>query len=93
MENLMENMQDVTKDTAVAVTETIVEKAPSFLEKHGKNIAGGIVCAVAGAMSAIGITRLAGKIKTKLTERKARKAAATATEQPAPEVPETPAEE
>ena len=92
MDELM-NVTTETMDTTVnTVAEVATEVAPSFLEKHGKDLAKVGVGAVIGAGVTVGVTKLVGFIKKKWNDRKERKAAATAVEpepQAAEEVPET----
>ncbi len=79
MENF-ENNVATTMETAVATTETaeVVSETTGFLAKHGKDlikVGGGVAL---GVGATIGVKKLAGFIKKKWTERKARKAEATA---------------
>lgn len=89
MEELMNNE---VMDTAVETVETVAtEVAPSFLEKHGKDIAKLGVGAVIGGGITFGAMKLVGFIKKKVADRRARKAAATAVDEPQSE--EVPVEE
>ena len=82
-----EFINNETMDTAVAVVETATEVAPSFLEKHGKDLAKmGAGAAIGGAVT-FGAMKLVGWIKKKVADRKARKAAAMAEPAPQDEAP------
>lgn len=73
MEELMNNNTQVTE-----VAETVIEKAPTFFEKHGSDVAKVGIGALIGGAVTIGVQKGVRFIKKKIEARKARKAAAVA---------------
>lgn len=83
----MEELNNEVMSTATAVADVAVEAAPSFVQKHGKDIAELGIGAAIGAGVTIGVTKLVGFIKKKVAARKAKKAEVVAevTEEALPE--------
>lgn len=74
VEELMNNTQEQEQKAA----EAIIEKAPTFFEKHSKTVAEVGVAALIGGIGALGIRAGVERIKKMIEDRKKAKAAAVA---------------
>ena len=74
----MEDLMNNTQEQVTEVAEAVVEKAPTFFEKHGSDVAKVGIGALIGGAVTIGVQKGIRFIKKKIEARKASKAAAVA---------------